>query len=173
MPPWALKVLSLPPPFFVFCFLGLHPRHIDVPRLEDESELQLPAYATATATPDVSWVCDLHHSSWQLQILSPLSEARDQTHQTRILMDTNLVCFHRATTGTPSSLPPPSPLALSPSFLPFLPFLFLPPFLSFFYESIVDLQCRAHFCCTAKWLSHVRVCVLYSFFNTPFRLGLS
>ena len=26
-----------------------------------------------------SRVCDLHHSSWQYQILNPLSEARDQT----------------------------------------------------------------------------------------------
>ena len=38
--------------FYFFClsvFLGPHPRHIEVPRLEVKSELQLPAYATATA----------------------------------------------------------------------------------------------------------------------------
>ena len=29
--------------------LGPHPRHMEVPRLGVESELQLPAYATATA----------------------------------------------------------------------------------------------------------------------------
>ena len=40
-------------------------------------ELQLPAYTTATATPDPGCVCDLHHSSWQCQILNPLIEARD------------------------------------------------------------------------------------------------
>ena len=34
-----------------------------VPRLEVELELQLPAYATAVATPDLSLICDLHHSS--------------------------------------------------------------------------------------------------------------
>ena len=28
-----------------------------------ESELPLPAYTTATATPDPSLICDLHHSS--------------------------------------------------------------------------------------------------------------
>ena len=28
---------------------------------------------------DLSCVCDLHHSSWQGQILNPLTEARDQT----------------------------------------------------------------------------------------------
>ena len=46
---------------------------MEVPRLE--SELQLLAYATATQ--DLSRVCDLQHSSWQCQLLSPLSEARD------------------------------------------------------------------------------------------------
>ena len=35
-------------------FLGPHPRHMEVPRLGVESELQLPASTTATATPDLS-----------------------------------------------------------------------------------------------------------------------
>uniref|UniRef100_A0A8D0PDY6 Odorant binding protein 2B n=1 Tax=Sus scrofa TaxID=9823 RepID=A0A8D0PDY6_PIG len=48
-------------------------------------ELQLPAYATATAMPDPSHICNLHHSSRQCQILNPLSEARDRTH---VLLDT-------------------------------------------------------------------------------------
>ena len=34
---------------FLFCFLGLHLWHMEVPRLGTESELQLQAYATATA----------------------------------------------------------------------------------------------------------------------------
>ena len=50
-----------------FCFLGLHPRHMEVPRLEVELGLQLPAYTTATATATATWglshICDLHHSS--------------------------------------------------------------------------------------------------------------
>ena len=33
-------------------FLGLHPWHMEIPRLGVESELQLLAYATATAMPD-------------------------------------------------------------------------------------------------------------------------
>ena len=33
-------------------FLGPHPWHMEAPRLGVHSELQLPAYATATATPD-------------------------------------------------------------------------------------------------------------------------
>ena len=70
--------------FFLFCFLGPHPRHVEVPRLGVELELQLLAYATATAVRDLSHVCDLHHSSWQHWILNPLSGARDRTH---VLMD--------------------------------------------------------------------------------------
>ena len=37
---------------FLSFFLGLHPWHMEVPRLEVESELQLPAHTTATATQD-------------------------------------------------------------------------------------------------------------------------
>ena len=55
-----------------FCFLGPPLRHMEVPRLRVQSELQLPACATATATRDPSRVCDLHHSSCQRQILNPL-----------------------------------------------------------------------------------------------------
>ena len=69
---------------FFFCFLGPPLRHIEVPRLEVEFELHLPAYTTAMQ--DLSCVCDLHYSSQQCWILNPLSEARDQTC---ILMDTS------------------------------------------------------------------------------------
>ena len=50
---------------------------MEVPRLRDELELQLLAYSTATAMPELSRVCSLHHSSQELWILNPLSEARD------------------------------------------------------------------------------------------------
>ena len=63
----------------LFCFLGLHLQLREVPRLGVESELQLPAYTTATATQDPSRVCNLHHSSQQHQILNPLSEVRSRT----------------------------------------------------------------------------------------------
>ena len=62
-----------------FFFLGLHPWYMEVPRLGVELELQLLAYTTASATTDLSCICDLHHSSQQHQILNSLSEARDQT----------------------------------------------------------------------------------------------
>ena len=50
---------------------------MEVPRLRVKSELQLPAYITATATWDLSHVYDLHHSSQQRQILNLLSEAKN------------------------------------------------------------------------------------------------
>ena len=63
--------------FFFFVFLGLHPWHMEVPRLGVKLELQLQACATATATEDLSYVCTLHHSSYQCQMLNSLSKARD------------------------------------------------------------------------------------------------
>ena len=86
---------------YLFFPLGLNPWHTEVPRPGIKLELQLPAYTTATAMPYLSCLCDLHHSSWQRQIAKPLIEARDGTC---ILMDTNWICFHCITTGTPSLL---------------------------------------------------------------------
>jgi len=56
---------------------------MEVPRLRVKSELKLPAYTTATAMPNPSRICDLHHSSQQ-----PLIEARNQTY---IFMNTSWV----------------------------------------------------------------------------------
>ena len=80
---------------FIYSFLGLHLWHMEVPRLRVPSELQLPAYTTATATPDPSRVFDLHHSSQQYRILNPLRGSRDQTHN---LMVANRIHFCCATT---------------------------------------------------------------------------
>ena len=60
----------------IFCFLELHPRQMEVPRLEVKSELQLLAYTTATETWGPSHLFNLHDSSWQCRILNPLGEAR-------------------------------------------------------------------------------------------------
>ena len=88
--------------FYLFVvFLGPYPQCMEVPRVGVESEQQLPAYTTASATPDPSHICDLHHSSWQCQIPDPLSEARDQIC---ILTDTSQICFHCATAGTPHAM---------------------------------------------------------------------
>ena len=83
--------------FFFFSFLGPHLRHMEVPGLGVESELQLPAYATATAMPDPGCVCNLHHSFQQRQILNPLNKARNQTC---VLMDTSQIHFCCTTAGT-------------------------------------------------------------------------
>ena len=53
-----------------FVFLGPHLRHIEVPGLRVKVELQLWAYATATAMPDLRCICSLHQSSLQCQILN-------------------------------------------------------------------------------------------------------
>ena len=84
---------------FLFCFfLGQHPWHMEVPRLGVESELQLLAYTTDTATQDLSCVCNLQNSSRQCRILNPLSKARDQTQN---LMVPSWIYFHCAMAGTP------------------------------------------------------------------------
>ena len=60
----------------ILILVGLHPQYMEVSRPGVESELQLPAYTTATATWDLSHICDLPHSSQQRRILKPLSEVR-------------------------------------------------------------------------------------------------
>ena len=84
--------------FFFFSFFWPHLWHMEIPRLEIKSELQLPTYATATATGDLRCICDLHHSSRQHWILNPLSEARPTSSWI-------LVGFsdHWAPTGTPKT----------------------------------------------------------------------
>ena len=64
-----------------------HMEHMEIPRLGVKLEPQLPAYTTATAMPNQSYICNLCCSLWQHQILNPLSEARDQIH---ILTDATL-----------------------------------------------------------------------------------
>ena len=71
---------------------------MEVPGLGVELELQLPAYATATAMPDPSLVCDLHHSSWKCQILNPLREAKGRTCN---FVVPSQICLRCAMTGTP------------------------------------------------------------------------
>ena len=63
---------------FIFVFLSFFRAALaamEVPRLV--VHLELPAYATSIAMWNQSHVCDLYHSSWQCQILNPLSKARD------------------------------------------------------------------------------------------------
>ena len=87
LPLRSMEVSALP---FFFWLFRATPCHMEVPRLGVELELQLLAYITARAMQDLSFICNLHHSSWQHQILNTLSKARDQTH---ILMDPSQVCY--------------------------------------------------------------------------------
>ena len=82
--------------FLSFVLLGPHPWHMEVPSLGVSSELLLPAYGRVTATPDLSCIGDLHHSSWQPRILNLLSEARDRTCN---LLVPSWIRFHCATMG--------------------------------------------------------------------------
>ena len=53
--------LSFSLPLFFF-FLGPHLQHMEVPMLEIQLELQLLAFTTAIARPDLSHIYDLCHS---------------------------------------------------------------------------------------------------------------
>ena len=75
---------------------------MEVPRLEvkSSSELQLLAYATATATPGARHICNLCLNSRQCWILNPLNEAKDLI---RILIDTSQVLNPLSYNGKPRS----------------------------------------------------------------------
>ena len=81
-----------------FVFLRPHEWHMEVPRLGVQSELLLLVYARAIAMPDLSCICDLHHSSWQHGIPNPMSKARDQTCN---LMAPSRIGFHCTVMGIP------------------------------------------------------------------------
>ena len=97
---WTLQ-FSITLCIFFFFLLGPHLPHMAVSGLGVESELQLPAYTTVTAKPDLSRVFDQHHCSWQRWILNLLSKARDWTC---ILMDSSQFCWSWTTLGTPRLL---------------------------------------------------------------------
>ena len=77
---------------------------MEVPRLEDELELWLPVYSTATATQDLSHIYygsrQRRILNLQRRILNLLSKAR---YGNCVLMDVNQIRFHWAMTGTPIS----------------------------------------------------------------------
>ena len=69
---------------YIFCFLGFFfclfratPAAYGYSQARGELKLQLLAYTTATAMPDLSCICNLRHSSQHPCILNPLSKARD------------------------------------------------------------------------------------------------
>ena len=82
---WYFNCHHLREAFSVFFFLWIYLRHMEVPSLGVELELQLLAYTTATATPDLSRICDLHCSLQQCQMLNPLSKAGIEPASSQIL----------------------------------------------------------------------------------------
>ena len=84
---------------FLFCFLGFHQQHLEVPRLAVKPELQLqyPSHSNEGSEPSLQPTPQLR----QCQIPNPLSKARDWT---RILMDASWIYFCCATAGNPSVL---------------------------------------------------------------------
>ena len=84
--------------FFSFLLLRATPAACGGFQARAESELQLPAYTTATTMQDLSCICNPHHSSWQCQILNPLRKARDGTHNPMV---PSWIRLHCATMGTP------------------------------------------------------------------------
>ena len=63
--------------YYLLIFLGLCLKHMEVPGPGVESEVQLLPCTTATATLDLSRICDLFCSLQQHQILNPPSLAKD------------------------------------------------------------------------------------------------
>ena len=74
---------------------------MEIPGLGVESELQLHAYATATAIPDPSHVCDACRCSLQRWILNPWARPRMVPTSSWILLG---FLHPWATMGTPHSL---------------------------------------------------------------------
>ena len=73
---WWFHLYIFLPSFFLSFFLAAPAVYGSSPA-RGQMELQLWATVTATATPGPSFICDLHQSLQQLQILNPLNEARD------------------------------------------------------------------------------------------------
>ena len=95
---WELQAFLRGPLFiYFFCFLGLHLRPMEVPRLGVKLELLRHCHSKTRSKPHL-WP---NHSSWQQQSLNPLSEVR---YRTCILMDASPVGYCWATVGTPGEV---------------------------------------------------------------------
>ena len=86
----------------LFCCLGPHLWHREVPRLGVESKLQLPAYTT----PQQCQIRTKPHLGPTPQLTAtPDSQPTEQGQgSNRVLMDTSWVCYRWAATGTPMTV---------------------------------------------------------------------
>ena len=83
--------------FFVFCLFRASPVAHGGSQARGLIRAVAASLPRATATPDLSCVCDLHHSSWQCWILNPLSKARDRTCNPMV---PSRICFCCTMMGT-------------------------------------------------------------------------
>ena len=84
---------------FIYLFIAFfRATGMEVSSLGIKPEVKLLAYTTAAATPHLSHVCNLHHSSGQDRIVNPLSQPRDQTW---VLTHISPVHYCWTTMGTP------------------------------------------------------------------------
>ena len=63
--------------YFSFCFIGMHPRHMEVPR--PRGQIRAASLHHSHSNMGSKAHQQTTHSSWQCQILNPLSKARDRT----------------------------------------------------------------------------------------------
>ena len=107
--------------------------------------------------PDLSCVCDLHPSSWQHQILNPVSKARNGTW---VLVDASQIHFRWGITGTPAI----SFLVLMPYNLPLLSFSSFLPFFCSFFPYLLSL--------TRGWSNFINLFKEHTFFSVGLFLSV-
>ena len=101
---------------FLLFFLGPHRGIWRVPG-QGSNRSYTTAYTTATAKSDLSRICDLHHSLWQHQMLTPLSKATDQTRNLMVPSQIRFRCIMRGSARVEFlSNSVPSPVAADLSF---------------------------------------------------------
>ena len=141
---------------YLFCFLEPHVQHMEVPRLEVRSKLQLPAHSTVRATQDLSWTVAYNTDH---------DNARYSTHWARpgirfhILMDTSWIGYRWTTTG--STFLFYFFIITSTIFSVFTSLFFY--FLFFYFPNTFFFSY-----CTAWWLSYTYMyCSFFSHYHAP------
>ena len=96
---YILHILIFSLFMFIYLFVCLHFRAALMAyggsQVRTESELQPPACTTATATSDLSQVCDLCHNSQQCWILNPLRDQELNLHPHGCQSYSFLLSHHR------------------------------------------------------------------------------
>ena len=99
--------------FFFFFFFFLLFKATPATYIGSQASGRVGAYTRATATSDLSRVCNLHHSSRHCRLLNPLSGARDGTCNLMIPSRIRFLCSMMGTPGAgifKITSPPPGPL---------------------------------------------------------------